>query len=615
MKKIIYILFAILISMSCIFLLGGCDSCKGNSDNANAEVVLNAYMIELNVGDTFEFTVQKLVDGKELSVKDLQIKSDVEEIVSITNTTITALNTGATYIHFNVDGIKTACYVTVLEKETTNTEEAIICFSSKNLYNGLNSQVQAYVYDSNGYVVPEGIIWSIDGEGTVDGNGVVTPNAKQTTLVVKAWFIYKEKEYSISKSIDVLQPIYCIPSTNMVQLMVEKTPTGEAVEGIKSAEVSFNFKNFITDADEIVENISFTYKVSNDRVEVEIIDGKTAKIIAKNAGVSTVTFNVNGFVVFVDCKVAIPISTAEEFLSLQNSKLNSNNIYALVNDIAINVNGTYNVSIGEDGYDVNKGIEADSHACWKKDIDGTYCLMTSFNASLNGNGYKVSIINEITPFDAPNSSSFAGVFNSIKVGAVIENVVFDIQIKKSEDFISKSFSALAYKLEGTLRNCYIKTVINGGNIGDNSAVVRTITTKATLSNNIYEMDGSLATVSRDMKFSEYDEKQIIIGASQAMFTIEDNRFHSKLDNAVYYNSILDLLTVSNFGKRYIALYKVNTSDGGHTALEDATGLKAEYYHLEELTNGDDKLELDGNWTFDYDNGELKLCGRFVVSVG
>ena len=248
MKKIIYIFFAILISMCFIFVLGGCDSCKGNSDedNAKTEVILNAYMIELNIGDTFEFTIKKHVDGEENSIKDLQIKSDVKELVSINNTTITALNSGATYIHFNVDGIKTACYVTVLENETINVEEAIICFSSKNLYNGLNSQVQAYVYDSGEYVVPNNIVWSVEGEGEIDENGIVTPNDTQTTLLVNAEFVYGGKSYSLSQTINVLPPIYCVPSTNIVKLMVDKTPTGNLVEGLTSSTISFDFINFIT---------------------------------------------------------------------------------------------------------------------------------------------------------------------------------------------------------------------------------------------------------------------------------------------------------------------------------------------------------------------------------
>ena len=612
MKKIIYILFTILISMCCAFVFAGCNSnSTTDNDNAKAEVVLNAYMLELNVGDTFEFSVKKFIDGVETSVKDLQLKSDVKEIVSISNNKITALNIGTTYIHFNVDGVKTACYLTVLENKASNIQETRICFSSKNLYNGLNSQALAYVYDSGNYIVPENIVWGVEGEGSIDENGVVTPNDTQTQLVVKANFVYENKSYAISQTVNVLPPIYCVPTTNTVKLMVDKTPTGILVNGLNSSIISFNFVNFITNTEENVQNVSFTYRISNDLVQVETIDAKTAKIIGKIPGVSTIEFYVNGFNVFVDCKVSIPISTAEEFLSLQSTKLESSDAYALVNDIKIKVNGTYNITPGEDNYDPSKGVELGSDACWKKDTNGTYSLMSSFSASLDGNGYKV-IIDNTTPFAPPSRSSFAGVFNNVKAGAVIENVVFDIQIKKG-NFIPESFSSLVYKLEGTLSNCYIRTTVNGDGVGENSAVIRTITTTATLSNNIYEMDGKLATVSRDIKYAKYDEKQIIIGANKGMFTVVDERFHAKLDNVIYYNSIADLLNASNYGKSHVVLYKVNTSAGGHDAVE-ATGSRANYYHPEGLTDRLVKLELDDNWAFDYENGVLKLCNRVVIDI-
>ena len=346
-----------------------------------------------------------------------------------------------------------------------------------------------------------------------------------------------------------------------------------------TAEIGSEIKISTTVANKAVKPV---YVFGNDDV-VEEVDGK---FIAKKVGTTTVKAIVKGSVDYESEESTITvekihITNASGFLALKNAKAEYE--YVLDNDITIIVNGTGSLETGSDTY-------------WNGSDTHIYCLIQSFAGQLDGNGHTIKIINT-TAF---TGGDFAGVFNKVATGAVVENVVFDIQIKNGGNFTAANFSTLIYKLEGTLKNCYIKTTIDGNAIGTQSSVIRTITTDAVLENNIFATDGKLGCISRDMKPDDCDGAQIIIGKPSYYAFGTSNTRYTDMSNLAIYATISEMLDVDNNGEIYVVGSKHSSGHG---------------YAAGSYEERDSKLAFeDTNWTFDYENGELKLCGKTVAVI-
>ena len=122
MKKIINLLMVLTLLLTSIFTFTGCKTENGDEnikDNANYTVALNEYNIELGVAETFTIAPKKFNStGKEVSISKVTYVVEAPEIASVDkNGVIIAKQIGGTYINVDVDGIETACFVSVKTAE------------------------------------------------------------------------------------------------------------------------------------------------------------------------------------------------------------------------------------------------------------------------------------------------------------------------------------------------------------------------------------------------------------------------------------------------------------------------------------------------------------------
>ena len=204
-------------------------------------------------------------------------------------------------------------------------------------------------------------------------------------------------------------------------------------------------------------------------------------------------------------------------------------------------------------------VEAGSDAKWTMfdTSNKRYSLLSGFNGVLDGNGHKITLINTTAvegEFEKNYEGQFSGIFRSLGETAVIKNTVFDIQIAASTKG-GYMFCATTY---GTIEDCLIKLNYTGSN--------------ANVARWVY--GGSFKNV---------------------VFDLSDATKITKLFYGVQSAATVNPIVV-------IGTNTLNEEIDGLTKYTDYAAVFAA------------KPTFDSaSWTFDYENGAIKLCGKTVLA--
>ncbi len=470
-----------LCSMLCVALLSGTITCLSGCIEEKApsqtqtqagteELTLEQYSVTLYEGETYEITPKKTNDaGEEQAIKTISYSSDRAYIASCEKGVITALTAGQTYVHVFADGMSVALFVTV--KSLQYEGDVFIRFTEEQLYAEIPVQARVYAKENGKLTEVENVLWSSDNEAIqISSTGVVTPLQTTESAVIKAQGIINGVEYTVEKTVSVVEPLYYTISKAQAILASTKTYTGE--ENAKHTQTTLTVKerNLRNDASpRIVTGAELTVKTENDSiVTTKIAEDGTITLGAKETvGEEKVTVQIVGSTrrFIVDVAVAHTLATVADMdkLSLASYAAPTDLAlpYILTNDIDYANKVLYPIALWRENnartvsaqwkylldYDNGKYTYVDRESVGTSGLGlteqewitfaggkGINPANTPFTGIFDGNGYAIKNAKlMLAPFVISSNSTScngagASVFGYVR-GGTVRNVEFDISLQ------------------------------------------------------------------------------------------------------------------------------------------------------------------------------------------
>ncbi len=313
----------------------------------------------------------------------------------------------------------------------------------------------------------------------------------------------------------------------------------------------------------------------------------------------------------------VEISTPAQLLEIRNAI--EGDTYKLMNDITLNVYGGTSIPAGDTTHNAAFVFKPSGSV-------SAYSVLGNFEATLDGNGYKIIIINDEQLKDLKDdgvtyktNERFGGVFG--EVTGTIKNVNFDVtfadNLGSASPYLFKNgnrYGTLAFSLVGEISDCFVKvkTLNRSTVIGSNtnaSSIIRETVAGAKVNNVICDMTESkcLALVGRVGNGSLITNQIIITDLTTTLFGGGGNVSGSRqflVPTSAKYANLTELFDVTESGYGKVL-----------EATNQSTSANYEYMHKNgSYVDRDSKLEFTGeSWTFDYTNGVVKLCGKTVLT--
>ena len=294
MKKLLKIIFSTILSVCTALPFFACSTSDNSSSTPPISepkeeyyVTLNSNEVTIGVGETFSLEVKKFNESnEETEISSLTYVSDAPKIASVENGTITAKQTGETYIHVKADGLSTACFVTV-KKETVVLDGFVIMFTTEQLFVGVPAQAYAGIYKDGELIAEPAVSWSVADEETlsITESGLVTPKKTAESTCIFAEYTYQGTTYSATKEIAVVEPLYYTFSNQAIELATPKTVSGSANTLCVSKTLNLLEVNAISGESRVL---------SADEYEINSMDETIATVAKQTDGTSIVTAKAAG---------------------------------------------------------------------------------------------------------------------------------------------------------------------------------------------------------------------------------------------------------------------------------------------------------------------------------
>lgn len=332
------------ISVATVFIVIGVN--KNKSDEVSSEyLTLNHYTVELTKDQTVQLEVKKFDQtGKELPIKEISYVSEAEKVVSVENGLLTGNIKGETYVQITADGLKTACFVSVVEQNDKNGLE--IKTVETCLFRGVPVNVYVYEYINGvGNPIDADITWSVSDSSVLSMTGnTVTALKKADGALIKASFTYKGQEYNLEFTATIEEPYVYYATSNEIKLADLKTFSGADNDKFTTTSINIIRKDVVTNNEVVLPSSDLALSLSDAAIVTAAGNGNDVNISAKAFGQASIIAEVNGTKAAVGVRVTVvtPIASIADMDALSLACHNNPNAlgatvsYMMVNDIDYN---------------------------------------------------------------------------------------------------------------------------------------------------------------------------------------------------------------------------------------------------------------------------------------
>lgn len=338
------IVLVLAVSAGAVLLLTKGDNGDESQKNiGKGYLTLNQYNIELQVNETFELEVNRY-DGEDnvVTIDKANYKSDKPVIVTVQDGLLTACNVGETYVHVEIDGLRIACFVSVLPK---NEDDGLkIKLISSSIYKGVPIRPSVCEYKGGEVnLVDADIEWSSsDSEILAVSGDVITPLVTTESVILKAKLTYEGKEYSLELPVRVEEPYAYYATSNDIKLAnVVTYAKNENTKYTTVDDIKIIRRNVVDNTELELTSSELSVSVLDSKVVTASISNDYVKIQSVGLGQTNLTVGINGtpFSVGIRATVIVPIATIADMDALSlachtdPNALSSTASYMMVDDI------------------------------------------------------------------------------------------------------------------------------------------------------------------------------------------------------------------------------------------------------------------------------------------
>lgn len=264
MKRIWLLLIAAVLAFTM-----GAAACDGTDDknptvNNGSYLTIEDNYLRLTTGENFTLTIKKTnSDGIEENITSVECLSDAPLIAVYENGVIVAKKEGKTYLHFTVDGIKTAVFV---EVNDALSSAFMVKSASAPVYKGVPVRLNVFFSETGSQSVEvENVAWSVSAQDASIENGVFTAQ-RSGDIVVTANFTYGGVAQTIDQTIVVYEPITYAFSTQQLRLATTKTLSGEVNDKYISCVPTLTATNILTGETTNVDASEYVLSVEDETI-------------------------------------------------------------------------------------------------------------------------------------------------------------------------------------------------------------------------------------------------------------------------------------------------------------------------------------------------------------
>lgn len=442
MKRLWLLLMAAVLAFS-LSALAACD--EKTPDNQPATVSGGSYLtvednyLKLTTGETFSLSIKKTdSNGREETITKIECVSDAPLIAAYEDGAIVAKKAGKTYLHFTVDGMKTAVFVEVNDV-LGSTSFSVRC-ASEPVYKGIPVKLRVFFTEKGSSSVEvENISWSVPvDKASVDESGVFTALASGD-IKVTANFTYNGTAQKVEQSIVVYEPVTYAFAEQEIRLATTKTLSGSINDKYVCYVPALIATDMLTGEQSPVKASEYTLSMTDDSVAV-ISDGAICS--KETAGITHVvaTITASGRREMATVKIVTAISSIDDMdvlsLACHNQPSLLSEDYVLTNDIDYNGDVIMPIATFNDGDHKTRNIGIQWKYRLEKDGD-KYKWVERENYGKSGRGLtdeEFIALADAYGINGLNKYSFSGSFDgngySIKNAALF----YGIQTRKFDDY-------------------------------------------------------------------------------------------------------------------------------------------------------------------------------------
>lgn len=453
MKRLWLLLMAAVLAFS-LSALAACDEKTPNNQpeatvNSGSYLTVEDNNLKLTTGETFSLSIKKTdSNGKEETITKIECVSDAPLIAAYEDGAIVAKKAGKTYLHFTVDGIKTAVFVEV--NDVLESSSFSVRCATEPIYKGIPVKTRVFFTENGSKSVEiENVSWSVPvDKASIDESGVFTA-LTFGEIKVTANFTYNGTAQKVERTIVVYEPVTYAFADQEIRLATTKTLSGVKNDKYVCYTPALIATDMLTGEQSPVKVSEYTLSTTDESL-AEIKDGAICS--NETAGITHVvaTITASGRQEMATVKIVTAISSIADMDVLSLACYNQPDLlkgdYALTNDIDYNGDVIMPIAPFNDG-DMktrNSGIQ------WKyrleKDGDKyKYVEREKYGESGRGLSDEEFIaLADAYGINGLNKYSFSGSFDgngySIKNAALF----YGIHTRKYDDYSDGTFATYSH---------------------------------------------------------------------------------------------------------------------------------------------------------------------------